>query len=271
MSAPEQPDEFVTTPSGVTIHFNPRNHRYKIGRGEKLAFAPSVSTILGDTLPKNLSSWAEKGAVDAMISLYRKWNYLPDTTGLALDLMQKEGLRHWQRRDAAALRGTTVHKVFELLGDGKIPNVAKAPPTQRGYVQAIANWWIQNDPQVEHNELIVASETHHYAGRLDLIARLKDGRRGIIDLKTSSGVRESHHFQLAGYEIGVAESGYGEVDFKAVLRVGDDGTHEFVESWATPEQFESILGTYRSLKQFEKATPDEHNWKKQRRKKKAAA
>lgn len=262
----EHVDELVTTPSGYRIHFNPRNHRYKLGHdAESMTFVPSVSTILGDTLPKNLSGWAERGAVDGLLSLSRAAGIVFNDTDSALKAMQRNGLRHWQRRDAAALRGTTVHKAFELLGDGKVPNIAKAPADQRGYVQAIAAWWLDAQPEVEHNELMVGSWEHMFAGRLDLIARLKDGRRGIIDLKTSSAVRDSHHFQMAGYQIGVEESGYGDVDFRAVLRVANDGTYEFVESWATPDQFTALLAGYRAIKKFTKDTPPEH-----KRKKKAA-
>jgi hypothetical protein len=259
----ELPDEIRTTPSGIRIHFNPRNHRYKIGRdADAMSFVPSVSTILGDTIPKNLSGWAERGAVEGCLAVLEE-GWLPDAEEV-LARMEKRGLRHWQRRDAAADRGTSVHSAFEILGEGRVPKLSGFAPSQRGYVRAVCKWWADAEPVVLENELIVASMAHGYAGRLDLYCEL-DGVPTIVDLKTSSGVRESHHFQLAGYEVALSESGYGDVDAKAVLRVDNDGEYEYVESWATTGQFLALLDSYSAQKQFKTDTPEAHKyWKKKK-------
>lgn len=259
----------ATTPSGIHIAYFDKSHRYKIGHSDEgvgrdqvtMSFVPSVSTILDKSVPKMLSGWAERGAVEAVLDLAADREVATLSTDKALEIMKDKGMRFWQRRDTAALRGTSVHTAFEALAAGDSPVLRDYPESERGYVQAIARWWIDAQPEVHHSELMVASYVHGYCGRLDLIATL-GGRRGVIDLKTSKAVRETHHFQTAAYRIGVEEAGYGATDFGAILRVGADGTYEFVETWATASQFLSLLGSFRALREFEQQTPKEHKRKR---------
>jgi hypothetical protein len=261
-------DAIATTPSGIHIVYTDSNHRYKIGRDkESLSFVPSVSTILNDTLPKNLSGWAEKGAVEGVQQLAgRGVDIAFMSADVLLEKMKAHNLRYWQRRDQAADRGTEIHKAFEELGKGKIPKLKNYPDSLRGYVQGVCKWWSDFEPTVLHNEIMVASMEHGYAGRMDLVCDTNNGRF-IVDLKTSSAVRESHHFQLAGYEVALEESGYGEVDGKAVLRVDEWGKYQFVESWARPSQFVALLGSFQAQRQFKNDTPEEHKyWLKKNKK-----
>lgn len=264
----------VTTPSGMRIAYFDKSHRYKIGHEDEgvggseaeMNFVPSVSTVLDKTVPKSLSGWAERGGVEGALKIMREDGGVSipiDNPEAWLDDMKRRGLRFWQRRDQAGLRGTSVHTAFELLASGEIPKLSDFPEHERGYIQGIARWWIQTEPDVEHSELMVGSYLHGYCGRLDLIANLgPTGRRGVIDLKTSRAIRETHHFQTAAYRIGVEEAGYGETDFGAILRVSEDGTYEFVETWATAPQFLALLGSYRALREFEQQTPKEYKRKR---------
>lgn len=261
-------DQIITTPAGLQLVYMAKAHRYKLGvNGEKPAFVPSVSTILDKALSKSLSGWAERGAVEGMLRLAMEGKLSGANVEDALELMKKRGLRYWQRRDAAAMRGTSVHEAFEALGEGKVPKVTDYPVHERGYIQAIARWWGTYEPKVLHNELMVGSAVHGYAGRMDLLAEV-DGRVGVLDLKTSRAVRESHHFQTAGYRLAVAESGYPATSFGAIVRADQDGTFEYLESWATPSQFLALHKSYLAQKGFEAATPAEH---KPKRKAKEAA
>lgn len=255
MPRPAPTSEISVTPAGLRIVYYDKSHRYKLGldgKGEKLEFVPSVSTILDGALPKNLSGWVERITVANVLTLKQRGRPIermgPDTI---LDELKAQNLRWWNTRDDAADRGTAVHKAFELLAEGTVPKLRDFPVEFRGYVQAMATWWLEFEPKVLHTELMVASWVHQYAGRMDLLAEV-DGRVGVIDLKTSRAVRDSHHLQTAGYRIAVVESGYPTPDFGAILRVGEDGTHEYVYSHATPEQFLALRGSYVALKEFEK-------------------
>lgn len=260
--------EISPTPSGRKIVYYDKAHRYRIDRGDGMDFVPSVSTILDKAVSKNLSGWAERGAVLGVQTLASRGRPVeqmgPDAI---LDEMHSQGLRHYQRRDAAALRGTSVHTAFEQLALGTPPKLSSFPIGERGYVQAIAKWWMEHEPTVEHSEVMVASWEHGFAGRMDLVT----AEHGVVDLKTSKAIRESHHYQTAGYRIGLRESGYGGVDAGWVLRVGEDGTFEFVKSWATEQQFLSLHRSYVAQREFEKATPAEHKYQRPRVKEKKAA
>lgn len=261
----------VTTPSGIRIAYFDSSHRYKIGHDDEgvgtseteMNFVPSVSTVLDKSIPKSLSGWAERGGVEGTLRVIREGPPVPMETDVILDEMKRRGTRFWQRRDQAGLRGTSVHTAFELLANGEVPKLSDYPEHERGYIQGIARWWMHAEPDVEHSELMIGSYLHGYCGRLDLIARLGP-RRGVIDLKTSKSIRETHHFQTAAYRIGVEEAGYGRTDFGAILRVGEDGTYEYVETWATAPQFLALLGSYRALREFEKQTPKEFKRKQAR-------
>lgn len=257
--------EIQGTPAGLQIVYYDKSHRYKIGLAEsalapdgvdrKLRWVPSVSTVLDKAVAKNLSGWVERLTVKGMVDLAqlgRPTDRLgPDAI---LAEMHSKGLRYYQARDAAAERGTNVHRAQEILATGEVPNVRDFPFEQRGYVQGLAKAWMALDFDVLFSELMVASWRWQYAGRLDLLVRNRSDKRvGVVDLKTSRAIRDSHHFQTAGYMIGVEECGYPKPDFGAVLRVGDDGTYEYVETWATAAQFLALKHSQAAQKEFELA------------------
>lgn len=250
--------ELHKTPSGLTVVYYPNSHRYKISRpGEDLRWVPSVSTILDKSIPKNLSGWVERLTVKGHIDLRQIRGPVIDTYGpdAVLKEMHALGCRYYQERDKAADRGTDVHTAFEQLSDGKVPNLRDWPLEQRGYIQGFVKWWLKHEPKVLHSEIVVGSWSHQYAGRMDLLAEI-DGRVGVIDLKTSKAIRESHHFQTQGYMIAVSESGYAVPEFGAILRTAVDGAFEYVETHATAEDFIALKNSMDAQKRFADRTKE---------------
>jgi genome maintenance exonuclease 1 len=258
-------EEISTTPSGVQIVYQDKAHRYKLRRIRreppplqpsdledlKLRYVPSVSTVLDKAVQKNLSGWVERQTVAGVIELRQRGRPVERMGAEAiLEEMKSQGLRYWNARDDAASRGTSVHKGFEQLAEGKVPKLTDFPVEHRGYLQAMCRWWVEFEPVVVHTELMVASWEHQYAGRMDLLAKV-DGVLGVLDLKTSRAVRDSHHYQTAGYQIAVEESGYGVPRFGAILRAGEDGEYEYVHSLATPEQFLALHASFRAQREFD--------------------
>lgn len=82
----------------------------------------------------------------------------------------------------------------------------------------------------------VWSDAHEYSGTVDLFA-LREGKLGIVDLKTGKGIYSSHHLQVAAYA-GAAEELLG-------VKI------EWAELWRLPKTLEDVrfeaarLGEYR--------------------------
>lgn len=170
-----------------------RGHGYKID-GRKV---PGVTTLIGDGLPKpNLTYWAA-GAVATYVATAGP-DVLDALRSLGQDGMIK-ALKNipWSQRDAAAVRGTAVHKLAERLSHGEEVDV---PDELVGYVEACVSFL--NDTRIAPvvTELPVGNRTYGYGGTADMIGDFPDGRRALIDYKTaSSGVWPETALQLAAY------------------------------------------------------------------------
>ncbi len=180
-----------------------------------------------------------------------------------IELMKLNKLTTSQVRDTAAARGVDVHDALEAWATTGLPPVPeKFDPEKRGYVRGLEAFLIDLGDAVEPmaQEVLVASYEHRFAGRYDLRIKLKEPRRvrvhitdsrqeryakyatipageGIIDLKTSKGVYDTHFFQVAGYELASVEDGYDASDWQAILHVTPDGYYQLKRSRATAEQF----------------------------------
>ena len=103
------------------------------------------------------------------------------------------------RLDHAAERGSIIHKACENLdrfGDCEISE--EYAPYIRAYMQFRTDY----TPQYIAIEKPFASPSLRFAGTPDRIARMSDGRKAIIDLKSSSVVQKTlASAQLNGYRI----------------------------------------------------------------------
>lgn len=162
----------------------------------------------------------------------------------------KAGPEWFDRKDRRATEGTNVHeKVLEILAAGKrVPSLADVTDAERGYAQGVIAWWAKVKPKPIESELVVYSQAHRFAGRLDLLAEI-DGKRTIVDLKTGF-IGESAHVQLAGYELAAEECGYGPIDETLLLKVHDDGRFAALPGLADPHDFVRGLRVYRKGKQL---------------------
>jgi hypothetical protein len=209
-----------TTPTTTGRINRGRNHSYKLD-GEP---TPGVTTIIGDGVPKPaLSYWAAKMAAEFTADNLDTLNGL-DRFAI-VDLVKGAP---WRDRDAAARRGTEVHRLGEQLVAGEEIEV---PEELTGHVDAYLRFlddW-QLDPVLV--EAVVVNRTHRYLGTLDLVADLNDGHRWLLDIKTTrSGVYGETALQLSAYrhaEHYLDEDGneqpMPEVDRTGVIWVRADG------------------------------------------------
>ena len=197
-----------------------RNHWYVDADGNKI---PGVTTILSKGLPKPaLTTWAANTAAAYAVD---HWDTLAEETPSKRIALIKGA--PWGERDAAALRGTLIHKIAERLGAGE---AVEYPDTQAGHVEAATRFLDDWDVQPVLQEFPVAHLRYRYAGTADLIADLGDGNRWLLDYKTSKGVYGDTAFQLAAYryaQIYLDQSGEPQpmiqVDRCGVVHVRADG------------------------------------------------
>lgn len=166
-----------------------RNHSYKLD-GEP---APGVTTVIGDGIPKPaLSYWAAKSVAEYAVENLDTLATLDRFA--AVDLLKGAP---WRDRDAAARRGTEVHRLGEQLVAGQEIEV---PDELVGHVDAYLRFLDEWQPVPLLVEAVVINRTHRYMGTLDLVADLADGQRWLLDIKTTrSGVYGETGLQLAAY------------------------------------------------------------------------
>lgn len=168
--------------------FDRRGHTYRLD-GEPI---PSVTTILKLGFPAPaLVSWAAKSVAQAAVD---EWTEL-SALGVTERYERLKGAP-WVKRDAAAFRGTQLHAIGEQLVAGEQADV---PDHLQGVAQRYADWLDEWDVEPVAVERPVCHVEYRYAGTFDLIADLKDGVRWLLDIKSGSGVYDSHVLQLAGY------------------------------------------------------------------------
>lgn len=78
----------------------------------------------------------------------------------------------------------------------------------RAGINAFLNWFVENDVQFLHAEKLVYSPTHGFAGLVDAVANV-NGKRTLIDYKTSKGVYTEMRYQVAAYCLAFEEE-YGK-------------------------------------------------------------
>jgi hypothetical protein len=153
---------------------------------------PSVTTLKNGGLPKHLEQWSADETAGYAVDHWDELAELPLSKRLAVLSKARFG-----PRDAAAGRGTKIHGLAEQLIAGEEVDV---PEPLRGHVDACVRFLDDWDAQPLVVERPVFNRRWRYAGRPDLFATLNDGRRWLLDWKTSGKEPWGDvAFQLAGY------------------------------------------------------------------------
>jgi RecB family exonuclease len=170
-----------------------KNHSYSIDG----VHAMGVTTAISRGMPKPaLPYWSARTVAEHVADLDdEKIAYL---RGFGRDRMVQllKGVP-WAQRDAAAARGTEVHKFAEKLIHGEEVHV---PDELAGHVEAAAAFMDAWKVKPLLVEKVVASRALMYAGTFDMVAELPSGRRILFDYKTGkSGIWPETALQLAAY------------------------------------------------------------------------
>lgn len=157
------------------------------------------------------------------------------------------------QRDAAGDIGTRVHILAEQISRGAEVEV---PEEQRLFVEAYRRFLVDYEPVFESLEQKVCSLTHQYGGTYDAIASI-NGRRTIIDYKTSKSLQPKIALQLAAYagaefvgrihdpkQYGRSKLGLDKFDDFAVLHIRPDQYargYRLVRFGVTQADFDAFL------------------------------
>jgi hypothetical protein len=167
--------------------------RYKVNDKDK---PKGVTTIMGQTLAKDLMQWA----VDCACEYLR--GKLPVVTEADLKDAAKA---YTVKRDAGAGTGTEAHAMVENYLKGKAPGTA-SKEAMNAYV-AFVTWFKNVKPEVINVEEVIFSQSFNYAGTYDCMLKV-DGKVFLCDLKTTNpsrkapnGVYAENFVQLGAYAL----------------------------------------------------------------------
>ena len=100
--------------------------------------------------------------------------------------------------EAAAARGTEVHNAAALYAQGLfVPRFSL--PDREGYFESFKAWFNQYVKEVICVEAEFISTDFNYVSHIDLVCRLTDYRRVVVDYKTPAIVSKTWRLQLASY------------------------------------------------------------------------
>lgn len=250
-----------TTPAGQRVIFEDgldgRRRTYWLGEQATENKIPSITTVLGVMEKEGLHFAIEKLTVDAAVQMARNGG-LPLEVGEALGQMKGQGLSFRQQWNAKADKGTATHDwLSKLMADPDTP----VPEDCEPFAQGIEQWRFKYGPVAVQSEVMVASPTHRFAGRFDLLADLPTlGSVARIELKTTGSLPRhkktgevlppytENLWQLAAQELAAVESGDPPSEVQAVLRVDEQGEWDFHVTTVEPRGFLAALSLWRALR-----------------------
>lgn len=226
----------VKTPGLQVVEYQ-NYHRYKID-GE---WVVGVTTALNG-IPKNLTRWAAREVADYAIRNLRTVSQVSESAGYGPAMDMLTAIPD-QRRDSAAIRGTDVHALAEKYIQGEeISFPDEISPYVKGYAQFIADY----EPESLHEELVMGSREHGFAGRLDSIQRSARFGTALIDYKTSNRVYGNHALQCVAYcngDIALIDGAtvpFERIDTAFILHIQPD-TYDLIPVTVNEWAFESFL------------------------------
>lgn len=216
-------------------------------KGEELIL-PSVTTILGDTLPKKfLVHWAAKQAAIAALE------------NPALSIEEAVGAIY-KKRDAAGGLGKTVHSWAEDISKGNKIDLNNLTDDLKPYGEAFLKFVNDQDLKVGTLEKMPLAEFTvfnpevGYAGTCDFATD-----KYIYDWKTGKNIYIDHHLQQIAYlnathvllpdKETVVPMPKFEGAFLVHLR--KSGRYSSVEAEGTFEDFLAVFNLYKILKKFD--------------------
>jgi hypothetical protein len=186
----------------VTIEFLPDSHRYRLQGSKEYLLSVTACTGIVDK-SRALIPWAV-GLAEKHLRSFLESNTGPFSAEEIIPIIEEAVRQHQIKKDQAASIGDMVHAYAEafalaVIAKQEVPQIPDdADERVRAGINAFLNWFVANDVQFLHAEKLVYSREFNYAGLVDAVA-VVNGKRTLIDYKTSKGVYSEMHYQVAAY------------------------------------------------------------------------
>jgi len=199
-----------------------------------------VTTILGQLSKPALVNWSAKEVATYAAENMDAWQNLPPSD--AIDLLKRAPYRNMTKRQNI---GSAVHTAIESWQGGEpvVEDLDLLP-----YVAAAVGFLDGHTTELLEQEATVFSRQYLYAGTLDAIVTLKDGRIAIVDWKTGKAIYPEAALQLCAYAnaefVGTAdgtEHPLPEIDLGIVVHLKDDGTYVAREVEFSTRMFKTFV------------------------------
>jgi hypothetical protein len=256
--------EVVRFPDGseIELEFDSRSHLYRV-HGE---IVPSATKVLGIIGKPALVPWSLKMAGEYIArQLFRdddlsNKKFTIFKSGSTLETLLK-GMKgaHRSYSTQAMQIGTEVHAwieeyIHDVRQHGKSSMVLPETDQVATACSAFLDWLSDHDVQFYDSERKVFSRKHLYTGTLDCFAAI-DGKKTVMDFKTSKSVYPEYHLQNGAYAGAMEEMGE-QVEQTAVLRLDKRyGTYEAEyhnkTEWKKDfKAFKGALEVYKRIKEI---------------------
>jgi len=165
---------------------------------------PSVTTIDCRDKSSQLMAWAVNTMADYAKNEFERIKDSFDENEIDPELVYYNVIdtaknNYRKLSTEAAGIGTEVHNAIEkFVKDGEIKEDFSTPKAQNSF-NAFLEWSEDHVEEYLESERVVFCEENGYAGCLDAIALMKDGRILLIDFKTSKAIYDSMVMQLSAY------------------------------------------------------------------------
>ncbi len=134
--------------------------------------------------------------------------WLPRVTQVLKIISKGEAFENWLRTNGAQSNellttagdiGTSLHNRLEEIGKGIKINLEALVPLERLWIVEFNTWKENNIKRFIETERTVYNPTDKYAGTLDSLVELKDGRIALLDYKTTKFIYDTHELQVVAY------------------------------------------------------------------------
>jgi len=210
--------------------------QYRLSDGTRV---PGVTTILGVINKPQLVKWAN---------------------GLGL-----QGIDSTKYVDETSRVGTLAHEMIqEYLGGPKVDFACYTEEHRDAAENAVISFfeWEKRIGRMEtlHIEMPLVSETWRYGGTVDWYGII-DGRRWLVDLKTSKGLYDEHVYQVSAYAALLQENGF-PVEGVRLLRVGRTEDEGFDDHIIDAPELEKSLVVFLAARKLYDAQKEYQTYKR---------